>query len=76
MYFDTSSPGDAHLAAIDAFAGTDQALFGTDGPWTNLTQIGIAIRGLVEFDGFDAAQLRAVERDNAQRLFPRFAQAA
>jgi hypothetical protein len=31
------------------------------------------IANLIHFDGFTQEQLRGVERDNALRLFPRFA---
>ena len=45
-------------------------LFGTDFPmWRG---IDAAVKGLRDYGGFTASELRAVERDNALALFPRF----
>jgi predicted TIM-barrel fold metal-dependent hydrolase len=45
-------------------------LFGTDFPmWRG---IDAAAKGLRDYGGFTASELRAVDRDNALALFPRF----
>jgi predicted TIM-barrel fold metal-dependent hydrolase len=74
LYYDTASPGQSHLAALQEFVGTDHLVFGTDGGWTQPVQTAQTINTLMAYDGFDPDQLIAVERDNAFDLFPRLAQ--
>lgn len=50
----------------------DHVLFGTDWPACPEPSVVEIIDDLTSFDGFTAQQLRAVERDNALTLFPRF----
>ena len=71
LYYDTASPGDAHLTALQEFVGPSHIVFGTDGGWTPPVQTAITIKTLMAYDGFDEAQMRAIERDNAATLFPR-----
>ena len=71
LYYDTASPGDAHLAALQEFVGPSHIVFGTDGGWTPPVQTAITIKTLMAYDGFDEAQMKAIERDNAAALFPR-----
>jgi predicted TIM-barrel fold metal-dependent hydrolase len=49
-------------------------LFGTDYPWGRLT-VAETASGLLKY-AFSPAELRAIERDNALGLFPRFAASA
>ncbi len=51
----------------------DHILFGTDWPAAPESTVVRNIANLTSFDGFTAEDLRRVERDNALRLFPRFA---
>jgi len=74
LYYDTASPGQAHLAALQEFVGSDHLVFGTDGGWTPPIQTAQTIDELMAYDGFDPNQLSAVERGNALDLFPRLAQ--
>jgi predicted TIM-barrel fold metal-dependent hydrolase len=74
LYYDTASPGQAHLAALQEFVGPDQLVFGTDGGWTPPIQTAQTIDELMAYDGFDPSELSAVERGNALSLFPRLAQ--
>jgi predicted TIM-barrel fold metal-dependent hydrolase len=74
LYYDTASPGQSHLAALQEFVGPDHLVFGTDGGWTPPIQTAQTIDELMAYDGFDSSQLRAVERGNALSLFPRLAQ--
>jgi predicted TIM-barrel fold metal-dependent hydrolase len=71
LYYDTSSPGDAHLAALQEFVGASQIVYGTDGGWTPQAQVAIANKIFMAYDGFDESQLLAIERENAAGLFPR-----
>ncbi|MET8408492.1 amidohydrolase family protein [Streptomyces sp. NPDC005195] len=53
--------------------GVDHLLFGTDWPAAPVSAVDHNIHHLTGFDGFTAADLAAVERTNAARLFPRLA---
>ena len=74
LYYDTASPGQAHLAALQEFVGPDRVVFGTDGGWTPPIQTAQTIDELMAYDGFHPSELSAVERGNALDLFPRLAQ--
>ena len=69
---DGSEPGDAGARAAGSADGAEEILlvrilFGSDYPYrTGEDQV----KGLMEY-GFSAADLRAIERDNAVRLIPR-----
>ena len=69
FYYDT---GQAYarplLASYKALVPVDQILFGTDFPFRGSV---VTAQGLAENGGFTASELRAIERDNAVRLFPR-----
>jgi 6-methylsalicylate decarboxylase len=54
-------------------ADIDHILFGTDWPAAPEPTVVRNIANLTTFDGLTADELRGVERDNALRLFPRFA---
>jgi predicted TIM-barrel fold metal-dependent hydrolase len=56
-----------------AVTTADHVLFGTDWPAAPESTVVRNIANLTSFDGFTAEDLRRVERDNALRLFPRFA---
>jgi predicted TIM-barrel fold metal-dependent hydrolase len=75
LYLDTASPGEAHLAALQAFAAPGHLVFGTDGGWTMSIQVGFTIKTLLTY-GFDADALAALEQHNASALFPRLRAAA
>jgi len=73
LYYDTASPGRAHLTALQEFVGSDRMVFGTDGGWTPPIQTAQTINELTRYDGFDRSQMEAIERGNALDLFPRLA---
>jgi 6-methylsalicylate decarboxylase len=56
------------MAAITALVPPSQLLFGTDFPYVAMEK---TVGGLGEL-GYPADMLRAINRDNAERLFPRF----
>lgn len=68
FYYDT---GQAYsrplLASYKALVPVSQILFGTDFPFRGSV---VTAEGLAENGGFSDAELRAIERDNALRLFP------
>jgi predicted TIM-barrel fold metal-dependent hydrolase len=74
QYYDTAAPGEAHLAALQAFAGAGHVVFGTDGGWSSAVQTGLSVRTLMDYDGFDAGHRAAIDRDTAAALFPRFSE--
>lgn len=68
FYYDTAqanSPG--ALAALLKLVSTSQLMFGTDYPYRPGAEV---VEGLTSY-GFSAAELRAIDRDNALRLIPR-----
>ncbi len=65
LYYDTASPGDTHLAEIQGFVGPSHLVFGTDGGWASLVQLSLTIKALLAYDGFDEAQMEAIERGSA-----------
>lgn len=73
LFYDTASPGEAHLASIQEFVGARQVVFGTDGGWTPPVQTAISIKTLEAYEGFDRGERIKIERENAVRLFPQFA---
>jgi predicted TIM-barrel fold metal-dependent hydrolase len=74
LYYDTAAPGQAHLAALQEFVGPNHLVFGTDGGWTPPIQTAQTIQELLAYDGFDQAQMTAIENGNATNLFPRLLQ--
>lgn len=68
FYYDTAQgnhPG--ALAALMKIAPTSQVLYGTDYPFRDGAEVN---DGLARY-GFSPSELRAIDRDNALRLFPR-----
>jgi predicted TIM-barrel fold metal-dependent hydrolase len=57
------------MRALRTMVPVSQILFGTDYPFRSAGETG---QGLVSSGVFNAAELRAVNRENAQRLLPRF----
>jgi predicted TIM-barrel fold metal-dependent hydrolase len=68
FYYDIAqAPERAPMAALKAVAPVSQMLFGTD--WPHLTTEE-HVTGLKNCGVFDAAELKAIDRDNALRLMP------
>ena len=68
FYYDTAQgnhPG--ALAALMKIAPVSQVLYGTDFPFRD----GAEVNGGLAKHGFSAAELRAIDRDNALRLLPK-----
>lgn len=72
LYYDTAQPGPSLMKAVQELAGPSHILCGTDASWGTPTHVALSINGLKEYDGFNAQDLAAVERNNALELFPRF----
>jgi predicted TIM-barrel fold metal-dependent hydrolase len=74
LYYETALAGSRNsLLPTLEVTTADHILFGTDWPAAPETTVVRNIANLTSFDAFTATQLHAVERDNALRLFPRFA---
>ena len=68
FYYDTAQAFNEYtLATFTKVVPMSHMLFGTDYPFA---QAGAVAKGLADY-GFAAANLRAIERDNALELFPR-----
>ena len=74
FWFDTAANGHAQpLQALTEVADPARILFGTDYPYVNAEIVAKETAGLDAWDGFTSDQRAAVDRTNAQALFPRFA---
>jgi 6-methylsalicylate decarboxylase len=72
FYYDTAQAFSAYtLPSFKAFVPTSQIVFGTDFPLGGGAAALVA-KGLRDNGGFNDAELRAIERDNALTLLPRF----
>ena len=72
FYYDTAQAFSPYtLPSFKKFVPTSQILFGTDFPLGG-GSAAIVAKGLRDNGGFTEAELRAIERDNALTLLPRF----
>jgi predicted TIM-barrel fold metal-dependent hydrolase len=74
LYYETALAGSRNsLLPTLEVTSSDHILFGTDWPAAPEPTVELNIANLTSFDGFTKEELQGVERDNAVRLFPRFA---
>jgi 6-methylsalicylate decarboxylase len=74
FYFDTAlSSGPAALPSLKAFAQQDRILFGTDYPFAPAKVVASFTRKLDASDNLTADEYGAINRGNAEVLFPRLA---
>jgi predicted TIM-barrel fold metal-dependent hydrolase len=72
FYYDTALSATRYaLPSLGELVDPTHILFGTDYPFAPEHMAGATISGLEDHGGFDAPARRAIERDNAARLFPR-----
>jgi predicted TIM-barrel fold metal-dependent hydrolase len=70
FYYDTAQAYEsAPMGALSKVVPVSQILFGTDCPYSNIEA---DVNGLQASGVFTAADLRAIGRDNALRLFPQY----
>lgn len=70
MYYDTAQQSNpVAMRALRTVVPVSQILFGTDYPYRNTPE---HVKGLVQGGVFNADELRAIDRDNAVRLLPRY----
>ncbi len=71
FYLDTAlSPPDG-LPSLMAFAAPGHVLFGTDNPYVSPDGLATFTHELDSYTGFAPGQLEAIDRTNAEALFPR-----
>ena len=72
FWFDTALSGHAvPLAGLTGIADTSRILFGTDYPYISTDKVTAESHGFDSWDGFTDAERAAVNRGNAEVLFPR-----
>jgi predicted TIM-barrel fold metal-dependent hydrolase len=70
FYYDTAqSANPAAMAALLKVVPVTQIVFGTDYPFDNAAE---NAKGLLECGLFKSRDLRAIDRENALRLLPKF----
>ena len=73
MYYDIAASTNRYtLRSLQELASPSHILFGTNSGWTPVSATAALIEDLQEYDGFEPADLAAVERRSALELFPRF----
>ena len=74
LYYETASTTSAYaLRSLQEFADPARILWGSDLPFVYGDRLRQEVNHWEHYDGFDAAARRAIEEQNALRLFPRFA---
>jgi len=77
LYYDTAfSDPMSTFPSLLALVEPSQLLFGSDYPWAGEGLVSLVLLQLASYQGLDQQTRRAIERDNALSLFPRFAAAA
>lgn len=61
------------LSTLDWLTDESKIMFGSDYPYVSPVRLQETISGIAEYKGFDAKARRAIERENALRLFPHLA---
>ena len=68
FYYDTAAANDSlHLGILKLAVPMSQILFGTDYPWGSAAATADGLRR----SGLNATELRAIDRENALRIFPK-----
>jgi predicted TIM-barrel fold metal-dependent hydrolase len=74
LYYETASTTSAFaLRSLQEFADPTHILWGSDLPFVYGERLRKEVEHWEHYTGFDAAARRAIEEQNALRLFPRFA---
>ena len=73
FYFDTALSGDtAALDCLASIAHPDRILFASDYPYISETAAEVETAGFDSYNGFNKETFEAINRSNAEILFPRF----
>lgn len=72
FYYDTALSASPYaFSSLQRLVGTSRIVFGTDYVFLASAGIPYTIKGIREFDGFNAKDIVAIEKENATGLFPR-----
>ncbi len=73
LYYDTAFSANPYvLRSLQELVDASHILFGSDYPFAPEIVTGFSVRGIQDYDGFDEQARKAVERESALALFPRF----
>jgi 6-methylsalicylate decarboxylase len=73
LYYDTAlSVNPNALRSLQALVDASHILFGSDYPFAPEVAVSLFVQGIQNFDGFDEQARKAIERESALALFPRF----
>jgi predicted TIM-barrel fold metal-dependent hydrolase len=73
LYYDTAlSVNPNALRSLQALVDASHILFGSDYPFAPEVAVSLFVQGIQNFDGFDEQTRKAIERESALALFPRF----
>jgi len=73
LYYDTAlSVNPNALRSLQALVDAAHMLFGSDYPFAPEAAVSLFVQGIQNFDGFDEQARKAIERESALALFPRF----
>ena len=73
LHYDTALSAKPNaLRSLQELVDASHILFGSDYPIAPELALSLFIQGIQNFDGFDEQARRAIERESALALFPRF----
>ncbi len=73
FYYDTALSANPHaLRSLQELVDASHILFGSDFPFAPEVMTSFSVQGIQNFDGFDEQARKAIERESAFPLFPRF----
>jgi 6-methylsalicylate decarboxylase len=73
LYYDTAlSVNPNALRSLQELVDSSHILFGSDYPFAPELAVSLFVQGIQNFDGFDEQARKAIERESALALFPRF----
>jgi predicted TIM-barrel fold metal-dependent hydrolase len=73
LYYDTAlSVNSNALRSLQELVDASHILFGSDYPFAPEQALFLFVQGIQNFDGFDEQARKAIERESALALFPRF----
>ena len=72
LYYDTALSATPYaLRSLQELVDPSHILFGSDYPFAPDLLTSVSIKGLKNYEGFDEQALKAIDQDNALKLFPR-----
>lgn len=73
FYYDTALSASPHaFACLQTLVDSSQIIFASDYVWATEPAVPTTIKGIREYEGFNANDISNIMNDNALKLFPRF----